>query len=87
MEVTLTASSDTARIEVRDWGIGIAPDAQRRIFEQFVRVADPAAHTGLGLGLYITQQLVEAHGGSISVQSKLGEGSVFTVTLPLVEPR
>ncbi|MDI1261312.1 hybrid sensor histidine kinase/response regulator [Aquabacterium sp.] len=83
VEVTLTASSGVARIEVRDWGIGIAPDAQRRIFEQFVRVADPVAHTGLGLGLYITQQLVEAHGGSISVQSQLGEGSVFVVTLPL----
>lgn len=83
VEVTLTASSDVARIEVRDWGIGIAPDAQRRIFEQFVRVADPAAHRGLGLGLYITQQLVEAHHGTISVDSKLGEGSVFVVTLPL----
>src|SRR3990167_4640164 len=78
VEVTLTASSGVARIEVRDWGIGIAPDAQRRIFDQFVRVADPAAHTGLGLGLYITRQLVEAHEGTISVDSKLGEGSVFT---------
>jgi signal transduction histidine kinase len=83
VELTLTASSDAARIEVRDWGIGIAPDAQRRIFEQFVRVADPVAHRGLGLGLYITQQLVEAHEGTISVDSKLGEGSVFVVTLPL----
>ncbi len=83
VDVRLTASPEAACISVRDRGIGIAPDAQQRIFEQFVRVADPLAHTGLGLGLYITKQLIDAHEGSITVESQLGEGSVFTVTLPL----
>jgi signal transduction histidine kinase len=83
VEVGLLATQHTARITVRDWGIGIAPDAQQRIFEQFVREANPAAHTGLGLGLYITKQLVEAHEGTITVDSREGEGSVFTVVLPL----
>ncbi|RZL02798.1 MAG: hybrid sensor histidine kinase/response regulator [Rubrivivax sp.] len=83
VEVALQSTPQAARITVRDWGIGIAPDAQQRIFEQFVREANPAAHTGLGLGLYITKQLVEAHEGSITVDSREGEGSVFTVTLPL----
>lgn len=83
VEVSLQSTPKTAIISVRDWGIGIAPDARQRIFEQFVREASPAAHTGLGLGLYITKQLVEAHEGAIAVDSRVGEGSVFTVTLPL----
>jgi signal transduction histidine kinase len=52
------------------------------VFEQFVRVGDRTRVPGLGLGLYITKQLVEAHGGTISVESVLGEGSTFTVALP-----
>lgn len=85
VDVRLTTSGGQAHISVRDAGIGIAPDAHQRIFEQFVRVADPRAQAcpGLGLGLYITQQLVAAHGGTITVDSRLGEGSVFTVSLPL----
>lgn len=86
VEVSLQSTPEAAIISVRDWGIGIAPDAQQRIFEQFVREASPAAHTGLGLGLYITKQLVEAHEGTIKVDSRLGEGSVFTVVLPLSPP-
>jgi signal transduction histidine kinase len=86
VEVGLQATPETARISVRDWGIGIAPCAQQRIFEPFVREANRAAHTGLGLGLYITKQLVEAHEGTITVESREGEGSVFTVVLPLGKP-
>jgi len=72
-----------AQIRVRDQGVGIAPEDQARVFEQFVRVGDRRRVNGLGLGLYITQQLVQAHGGTIVVESRLGEGSTFTVTLPL----
>ena len=84
IEVSLSASPQAACITVRDHGIGIAPQAQQRIFEQFVRVSNEVARAGLGLGLYITRQLIEAHGGSISVESVVGQGSTFTVTLPLL---
>ena len=83
VDVSLTATPGGASIAVRDQGSGISAQDQQRIFEQFERVAENGHAGGLGLGLFITRQLVEAHGGSISVQSQLGEGSVFTVTLPL----
>jgi signal transduction histidine kinase len=84
VDVSLTATPEGASIAVRDQGKGISVPDQQRIFEQFERVAENDHAGGLGLGLFITRQLVEAHGGSISVQSRLDEGSVFTVTLPLV---
>ena len=71
-----------ALVEIRDHGIGIAADDSERIFEKFAR-AVPRAYGGLGLGLYITRRLVEAHGGTISVESAVGEGSTFRVRLPL----
>ena len=76
VEVWLTPGSDSVRIDVRDQGDGIALEDQQRIFEQFERAVDTGrdATGGLGLGLYITRQLVDAHGGSISVQSRPGEG-------------
>jgi signal transduction histidine kinase len=68
---------------VRDQGVGIPPDALPHLFDRFYRVRATAARArGLGLGLYITQQLVRAHGGRIAVASELGRGSTFTVTLP-----
>ncbi|RZI97902.1 MAG: HAMP domain-containing histidine kinase, partial [Haliea sp.] len=75
------------RIEVEDRGRGISQADQQRIFGQFERAAgDDDGSGGLGLGLFITRQLVKAHGGSIGVQSVEGEGSVFSVTLPLTPP-
>jgi len=71
-----------AAIRVSDHGVGIAAEDRGRVFEQFVRVGDRMRTPGLGLGLYITKQLVEAHGGTISVDSTLGEGSTFSVALP-----
>ncbi|GHG88828.1 ATP-binding protein [Comamonas sp. JC664] len=72
-----------ARLVVRDHGEGIAPEAQRRIFERFERELSGGKHSGFGLGLYIVRQLVEAHGGTIRVESVPGEGATFTVELPL----
>lgn len=75
---------DRATIEVSDQGVGIPPSALPHLFSRFYRVGETMEGTkGLGLGLYITHRIVEAHGGSISVESELGSGSTFTVTLPL----
>ena len=84
--VTLSAANERACIEVRDQGTGIAPADQKRIFQQFERGQDNADAPGFGLGLYISQQLVEAHGGTIELVSEAGKGAVFTVHLPLAVP-
>jgi signal transduction histidine kinase len=73
----------TAMLAVRDEGIGIAPADQARVFERFERAASPRHYAGLGLGLWITRELVTAMGGRISVESAPGAGSTFTVALPL----
>jgi PAS domain S-box-containing protein len=83
IEVHLDRAGDEVCLCVRDHGIGIAPDDQTRIFERFERAVPASSVSGLGLGLYIVRQIVEGHGGSVSVQSRLGEGSEFTVRLPV----
>jgi signal transduction histidine kinase len=72
-----------ARVEVRDCGIGISEENQQRIFQQFERVSANHVATGLGLGLFISEQIVAAHGGTITVESRIGEGALFRVCLPL----
>ncbi len=86
VHVSVEAVSEGVKIVVLDGGRGIAPQDLDRIFGQFERAVDKRAVPGLGLGLFISRQIVDAHGGSISVSSVVGEGSAFTVTLPL-EPR
>jgi signal transduction histidine kinase len=77
----------TVRVSIGDQGTGIAADALPRVFDQFYRVAATANHVpGLGLGLHVSKTLVEAHGGSISVQSVPGAGSTFAFELPRVAP-
>lgn len=83
IEVSVYAHKGAALVEVRDHGIGISKENQARIFQQFERVSATHVVAGLGLGLFISEQIVAAHGGSITVQSALGEGSTFTVSLPL----
>jgi two-component system, OmpR family, sensor kinase len=70
---------------VTDHGIGIAKEDQARIFDRFYRTDDARAHTkkGTGLGLAICAWIVESHRGHLEVQSKVGEGSTFTVILPV----
>ena len=71
-------------VTVRDEGVGIPEEVQRQLFERFYRGrAEETDIQGLGLGLYVTRRIVEAHGGAISVQSKPSEGSEFSFTLPL----
>ncbi|NWB98592.1 hybrid sensor histidine kinase/response regulator [Pseudomonas gingeri] len=83
IEVRVYRHEDEARIEVRDRGIGISENDQARIFQQFERVSGKHAAAGLGLGLFISEQIVAAHGGRITVESTLGEGALFRVCLPL----
>lgn len=83
VDVIVTTSGTHARLVVRDRGIGVPPDAQERIFERFERAAPSTNYGGFGLGLWIVRQTIEAHGGAITLTSNSGEGSTFTVTLPL----
>lgn len=81
--LTTQAAEHEILLEIRDEGLGISPDQLDRIFEVFYR-ADPArTERGLGLGLPIAKRIIEKHGGTITVQSQLGQGSTFLVTLPL----
>lgn len=82
IEVTVEGDDGLARLTVRDHGIGIAPDDKGRIFDRFERAVSERHYGGLGLGLWIARQIVQAHGGRIAVESTPGEGSAFTVELP-----
>ena len=84
VEMDLSASPETATIRVRDYGLGIPREQRDKIFERFYRAADPQrrAIPGLGMGLYIVAEIVKRHGGTITVDSEVGRGSTFTVTLP-----
>src|SRR6266536_3092340 len=85
--VTATAAGSDLLITVADTGIGIAAEDLSRVFDQFQQVGDPVAQrVGTGLGLALTRRLVEAHGGSVGVESELGRGSRFTVRLPAAGP-
>jgi two-component system, OmpR family, sensor kinase len=86
VSLNLDQDAESVTLSVRDSGIGIAPGDLPHIFERFWR-ADPARsrtgdRPGVGLGLAITKWIAEAHGGSITVQSRPGRGSIFTVRLP-----
>jgi len=83
--VTVSAVNGEVAIAVRDHGIGIARDEQRKIFERFHRVGTGLVHDvrGSGLGLSIVHHIVAAHGGRIDVQSEPGNGSTFTMRLPI----
>jgi signal transduction histidine kinase len=83
IEVTVEREPTEAVIAVRDFGIGIAASEERRIFTPFYR-APQTKERGLGIGLAIVREIVEAHGGSIKVESELGAGATFRLRLPLI---
>jgi signal transduction histidine kinase len=88
--VSVAAKKDTTRVEiaVKDTGIGIAPEDHAAVFEEFKQVGRDYTKKaeGTGLGLALTKRFVELHGGDIRLESALGTGSTFTISLPLTPP-
>ena len=85
IEVSLCVKRSKILFSVKDSGRGISEEDQSKIFNRFQRAVAASQISGLGLGLYIAKEIVESHSGSISIQSKIGVGSVFTVTLKKLE--
>jgi signal transduction histidine kinase/tetratricopeptide (TPR) repeat protein len=86
IQVTLESDATHARLRVRDEGIGIAPEDAERIFERFERAVSVRHYGGFGIGLWLVREIVQALGGTVQVESALGQGATFTVTLPLGGP-
>lgn len=86
--IKLTNFQDKVCISVTDKGMGIAPEDEKRIFQRFERGKVTREVSGLGLGLFISKQIIDAHSGNILIESKLGEGATFHIELPrLKSPR
>jgi len=86
IHVSLITNNDSCSIRVSDTGSGMEPGEVSRIFDRYGRLAKHQQITGSGLGLFVTKSIVTAHGGRIEVQSKLNEGTTFTVILPKEPP-
>jgi signal transduction histidine kinase len=85
VHIRVERNGDRALLSVQDEGIGIAREDQERIFRRFERAVEVKKYGGLGLGLWIANEFVQAHGGTIRVESAAGKGAIFTVDLP-IEP-
>jgi two-component system phosphate regulon sensor histidine kinase PhoR len=85
VEFKVQARDSELRVEIEDTGVGIAEDELPRVFDKFFRSANPdvQSENGTGLGLSMAQEVIRLHGGDLTVQSTLGEGTTFTATLPL----
>jgi len=83
--VEVARRGDRACVAVTDQGIGIPPAALPRLFSRFYRASNvnPQQFTGMGVGLYVVKEIVNLHGGEVEVTSQEGEGSTFTICLPL----
>jgi len=86
IEVVVGEEDGAGCVAVTDHGIGIPAGELPRVFDRFERVVSAHSYGGLGLGLFIARQIVDAHGGFISVESEEGTGSTFTISLPLSDP-
>ncbi len=83
--VNVSENDGHAEISVKDFGIGISEENKTKIFDRFERAVNRNEVSGMGLGLYISKEIIEAHGGSIIVESGKGSGSLFTMKLPLAD--
>ena len=88
VSVRLEQKGDHLVLEVSDTGIGVSPDHQQRVFDRFYQVdgSSRRRHGGVGLGLAVVKDLVELHGGEVTLESEVGKGSTFTVSLPIQDP-
>ncbi len=80
---TLTRVGDVAEIQVADHGPGIPEDARERIFERFERAASSRHYGGMGIGLYVARQIVNAHGGTIDATNRACGGATLNIRLPI----
>lgn len=87
IKIIVQSKAGIVHISIQDFGIGIARADQDRIFEPFERATTVQKFGGMGLGLYIARRIIQAHGGSIQVESVLGKGSTFLINIPLNENR
>lgn len=87
IEVTIQKKDSSAQISVKDGGIGIDPSKQKLIFDRFQRGTKDSKFQGLGVGLFIVKQIIQAHGGKITVKSSAGQGSTFTIEIPIQHPQ
>jgi two-component system phosphate regulon sensor histidine kinase PhoR len=83
--IKVSTDQDNVLVSIQDFGIGIAENQQERVFERFYQVGDPQEHfyPGLGIGLYISNEIIKRHQGCIEVESVRGHGSIFSFRLPL----
>ena len=83
IEVSAARCGGDVVISITDHGIGLDEEDHARVFERFARAVSPESFAGLGLGLWIVRVYVDAMGGTVRVQSRLGEGATFSAALPL----
>jgi len=82
--ITSSSNGENVAVSVQDFGIGIRPDMQKKVFDRFFRFSDPAGknYPGLGPGLYIASEIIKRHGGTINLASEKKQGSTFSFTIP-----
>jgi signal transduction histidine kinase len=87
VEVRVEARGKEARLSVKDSGIGVPPEEQAKLFQRFFRAGNASSRnfSGLGIGLYVSREIIQRHGGSFEVTSEVGKGSTFTFLIPLAE--
>jgi signal transduction histidine kinase len=83
-QVKISTDTKQCQIIIRDQGIGMADADRQRVFEPFYRAQNALGYDGFGIGLSISAKLIELHQGTLTVDSTLGEGSTFTISLPHV---
>jgi signal transduction histidine kinase len=81
-ELSIAYEKDCAKVKIRDFGIGVPKDELNKLFNSFFRASNTSTIQGSGLGLVVAKQFMELHRGKIEVDSELGKGTIFTLTLP-----